>query len=379
MSVASRLGRSLPGGFLGMLTLVVAIEWVAVRDNLDFMDNVATSWKYTGRVAARKVRGKQILCFGDSLLKFGVLPKVVGEQAGRSAYSLSLQSGSAPASYFLLNRALRAGARPEAVVVDFARGILGDGPASITRPYPWPDLLTFREALDLCRQARDPDLFASILVRWCLHSDKVRYEIRANILAALNGKRTGQRDIAPALWRNWNTNDGGQANPRVPPIADEVVPPDSPIQPGNWRCDRVNEHYVRLFLETARRHHIRVYWLIPPVTPGTLSKWVHEGNEGRYNEFVERWQMRYPELEVIDGRTSRYPSEVFVDGVHLDRVGATALSIGVGRVLRERLSRVDHQHWIRLPDFQKETTDVPVEDVAQSQRAMASLLEKKRR
>jgi hypothetical protein len=370
-----------PWGLLGMLALVAAIEQFGMRGNLDFMNNVAVSWAFTGRHVARRAPGKAILCFGDSMLKFGILPRVVGEKTGERAHSLALQSGSAPSSYFLLRRALDAGARPRAVVVDFARGILGDGPASVSRPYPWSELLTLRETLDLCRTARDPELLATLAVRSVLYSYRGRFEVRDNIKAALRGRRTGQRDIAPALWRNWNANEGGQANPKVGPFADVVIPDNAPIKPGTWRCDPVNAQYVRRFLELAASRGITVYWLLPPVTPGTLSHWVHSGDERLYVDFVRGEQARFPNLVVLDGRYSGYERPVFVDGVHLDRDGAAALSAGVGEVLRREMHRAarDRLSWVRLPAFSDRPTVLPIEDVGQSQIVLKTLLGTRRR
>jgi hypothetical protein len=269
------------------------------------------------------------------------------------------------------------------VVVDFARGILGDGPASITRPYPWSELLSTRETLELCLDARDPDLFASIAVGRVLHSQRGRHEIRDNIMTALRGQRTGQCDIAPALWRNWNTNEGGQANPKVGTFADNVIPANAPIKPGTWRSDPVNDRYVRKFLELASKRGITVYWLLPPVTPGTLSNWVHSGDEKLYLDYVRREQARFPNLVVLDGRYSGFERPVFVDGVHLDRDGAAGLSASVGESLRlsmtQSRSRTDRADWVRIPDFNDRPTEVAIEDVGQSRTVLKALLEKRRR
>jgi len=59
-----------------------------------------------------------VLCFGDSQMKFGIAPHVVAARTGRPAYNLAIVGGQPPASYFLLRRALEAGARPSAVLFD---------------------------------------------------------------------------------------------------------------------------------------------------------------------------------------------------------------------------------------------------------------------
>ena len=56
------------------------------------------------------------------------MPRLIEAKTGQKATSFALRTGSAPSSYFLLKRALAKG-QPSAVVVDFAMGILPDGPA----------------------------------------------------------------------------------------------------------------------------------------------------------------------------------------------------------------------------------------------------------
>ncbi|SIO62243.1 hypothetical protein SAMN05444166_6989 [Singulisphaera sp. GP187] len=372
---------SVPVGLLGMIVLVATIELGFMRGNLDFMDNVAVSWKYTGKIVKRKAKGNAILCFGDSMLKFGLLPRVLTEGTGQKAYGLAVLSGSAPSSYFLLRRALETGARPTAVIVDFARGILGDGPASETRPYPWVELLKPREAAELCWTAKDPNLVASLGLRSVLHSVRQRHEIRAHVLAKLRGKPTDQRDVSPALWRNWNTNDGGQANPKVEPFADVVIPENHPIKPGTWRCDPVNEIYVHRFIELAQSHGIKVYWMLTPVTPGTFSSWVHSGDEQLFINYVRAQQARFSNLVVLDARDSGYERSVFVDGVHLDRDGASALSVGVAEALSRSTTELESERtqWVKIPAFDDRTPRVAIEDVTESRLALKAVWEQRKR
>src|SRR5205823_5878672 len=98
---------------------------------------------------------------------------------------------------------LAAGARPEAIVVDFAEGILVDGPSSTTRPYPWADLLEVGEALDLAWTARDPDLLARTLIARLFPSVNGRCEARARLRSALRGEPDAHRLAVLACLRNW--------------------------------------------------------------------------------------------------------------------------------------------------------------------------------
>lgn len=376
-----------PAGLLGMIVLIVTIELGYMRGNLDFMDNVAVSWKYTGKAVNRRAKGNSILCFGDSMLKFGLLPRLLAADTGQKTYSLAVLSGSAPSSYFLLRRALDSGARPSAVIVDFARGILGDGPASVTRPYPWVELLGLRELAELCWTAKDPDLAASLGVRWFLPSSRQRHEIRAHLLARLANKPTDQREVSPALRRNWLANAGGQANPKVEPFEDVVIPENQPIKPGSWRCDPVNALYLHRFLELAQHHGIQVYWMLTPVTPGTFSHWVHSGDEQLYIDYVRDQQSRFSNLVVLDARKSGYERSVFVDGVHLDRDGAAALSVGVAQALRTSLrggsptgnTKAESNKWVMIPKFANPSPALPIEDVRESRLALKSEADQRNR
>lgn len=372
---------SIPVGLLGMIVLVTTIELGVMRGNLDFMDNVALSWKYTGKIVKRKAKGNAILCFGDSMLKFGLMPRVITERTGQKSYNLAVLCGSAPSSYYLLRRALDTGARPSSVIVDYARPILGDEPGSVTRPFPWIELLDSREAAELCWTAKDPNLATSIGLRWVLHSVRQRQEIRAHVLAKLSGTPTGQRDNAPALWRNWNQNQGGQANTKVKPFDEVVIPKNHPIKAGTWRCDPVNEVYVHKFIELAQRHNIKVFWMLPPVTPGVFSHWVHSGDEMRYIDFVRQQQSRFPGLVVLDARDSGYERSLFVDGVHLDRDGAGALSYGVAQALRKSISEPGETRstWIPIQTVGESSPRIAIEDIAESRRALRGIIGQKAR
>ena len=44
---------------------------------LDFTTVWADDWRCAARAATRQAKGRDVLCLGDSLVKFGVLPKVI--------------------------------------------------------------------------------------------------------------------------------------------------------------------------------------------------------------------------------------------------------------------------------------------------------------
>ena len=116
-----------------MLALVAAVEAVVGGLRHDLASPLAEDWRIASLAATEKAPGRDVLCFGDSLVKYGVLPKVIQARAGMSSYNLATSGGTMPSAFFLLRQALEAGARPRAVVADFAALMLG-GPRSAGPP-----------------------------------------------------------------------------------------------------------------------------------------------------------------------------------------------------------------------------------------------------
>jgi hypothetical protein len=301
-------------------------------------------------------------------MNFGVVPAVLQEQTGKRAYNLALHSGSAPSSYFLLKRAVAAGSRPATVVVDFHHEILAEGPASTTRPYPWAELISAGEALELSWTARDPDLLATILVQRSLPSAKNRFELRDHIVKAFRGEADQRIRTIRLVWRNWNQNDGALIKPKDPTFHEAPVPPQ-PARglPGRWCCDPTNARYVERFLELAARIGARVYWLLPPASPLTQFVYDDSGAQACFVRYIQELQARHPHLVVIDGRHAGYTAEVFLDGVHLNREGAVALSTGIGQILRTSLDEPSlGTRWIGLPAYTPPSSHAPLEDLGES-------------
>ena len=73
---------TVPRGLLGMLGLVVAIEAAVARDPLAFSDPVGLSWRLAARSARDEAPGRPVLCVGDSLVKHGMIPKVIAARSG---------------------------------------------------------------------------------------------------------------------------------------------------------------------------------------------------------------------------------------------------------------------------------------------------------
>jgi hypothetical protein len=359
-----------------MLLLVGAIERSAIHGNLALLDPRAESWSHTARKLRQAVPGRDILCFGDSMVKCGMMPRMLRERTGRPAFNLAVVGGSAPSSYFLLRRALKAGARPSTLVVDFNQELLSHGPGSKAKPYPLDSLLDLRESIELCWKARDPDLFAGIALARLIPSVKVRNEVRTLVREKLKGEKPDRDRIMVLLYRNWNFNEGAMIDPK------RGFQDNSGIAPAEqntsaWRPDRVNEHYFHAFLDLAARHGIRVVWLLPPVSPGTQIIWEARGDESLFDRFVGAQLRRHPDVVVLDGRHSGYEATAFHDQVHLDRDGALSLSGSTGDLLRRGdLDPGGPSRWVMLPRYHRPTGEVPFEDLGQSLATVNNLLMK---
>jgi hypothetical protein len=355
-----------PWGLIGMLALIGTIERCVIRGNLALAEPRATSWSHTARKLPRAARYADILCFGDSMVKCGMLPSMLRERTGRAAYNLAVVGGSAPSSYFLLRRALNAGARPSTIVVNFNQDLLSHGPASKTKPYPLDHLLDLRETVELCWMARDPALLAAISLARLLPSVQCRSEVRAYVQLMLRGEKSDRAGIMLLLFRNWNFNKGAMIDPKRW-FFDNSGIADAERNTSAWRPDPVNVHYFHAFLDLAARHRIRVVWLLPPVSPGTQIIWEARGDESLFDRFIREQLRRHPHVVVVDSRHSGYKATEFHDQVHVDRDGALSLSLGVGNLLaRGGLDPDRGTRWVQLPAFQYPTPAVPLEDLRES-------------
>jgi hypothetical protein len=349
-----------------MIGLVMAVERFEVRADYALASFHATNWRYASRKLNREVRGAKVLCFGDSLVKHGVHPRVLEQTAGVKAYSLALNNGAVPASYFLFRRALERGTKPSVILIDAAEKVLSEGPRSPKRSYPWADLLSLRETAELSWAARDPDLFVRVHLDKALHSFKNRFVIRESIAKALLGEETWLRTYLPGFVRNWNLNAGAQTNPKGN-YKEGTYPPEDRQLPGTWECDPVNREFLERTFNLAARHGVAVFWLLPPYHPIAQACSRYTGEASRFLEFVREVQTRHPDVIVVDGRYSGYDRFVFFDEAHLDRDGSAAYSATLaGCVSRYLADPAAFPHWLKLPDYRPTSPDPPFEDFWQS-------------
>ena len=359
----------LPAGLLGMLLLCPPVEiWIAGHTP-GWAHTIVLDWRNVGEASVRETKDCSFLAFGSSMVKFGTLPTVIEARSGRRGYNLSLLNGPPPASYFLFKRALDAGATPQAVVVDFDHNRLEAPPSSPQFNYPWAELLRPDEAFDLALRARDPALFARMMLSDALPSVARRHEVRAGVLAHLNGYPWSLDTIAaafgtkPAFARNRRVNRGAVANIRRAPT-ERVIQNVGDVRTSDWHLDPVNSHYVRKFLALARSHGITVYWLIPPVAPWQLADYDRVHALDHYLDSVRRIVAADSNARVLDGLGSHYPGTVFNDHVHLNANGAIVLSASIARVLADASKPGP---WIPLPDYDANLLTDVVEDIGRSE------------
>lgn len=359
--VAERLGglgrrvAAAPWGLVGALALVVLAEGAVARRGLDFVG--VDQWGYLDarRAADRDAPGAPVVCLGDSLVKFHVVPPVVAGRSGRRVVNLAVPGSQPPASFYLLRRALAAGARPEAVVVDFATPMLLGGPRYSLGH--WPFLLGPVEAADLARLARDPALFGSVALAGALPTLRCRASVRAHVVAALGGRDGTRRSANLVFRRNVARNRGAYLF--------------APRDPGFWRtwltparaealrresyprffCDPINARAIERFLALAAGRGVRVYWVLPPVIGPLQDRLEASGYDADHRAFVASWQARFPDLTVIDARRSVADPAAFSDPAHLAGPAAYAYSLALGDLLRDALSRpgAASAHWLSLP------------------------------
>ena len=352
-----------------MALCVGLVEAHLARHPRMVLNETAANYRFAGRAAGGAARAAEVLVFGDSQLKFALLPRVVEARAGRRAFNLAIVGGQPPASYFLLRRALDAGAHPSAILLDAKPNVLADDPRSNARNTP--ELLTAAEVARLALDARDPDFLVRQLLALAWPSYRARAEARRAVKDAFRPPRSTLAADAERLDRNWRVNAGAMVAAKNPHYGGDLDDRQrDAFLPNSWRCDPVNRLYLGRFLDLARSRAIPVYWLIPPIAPRVQLRREAAGLDGRFTDFVAHYASRYDNLTVVDARRAAYPTEVFIDPGHLDRDGAWAYSAAVAAVLRRGPG--GHGRWVDLPAVGRVAPAVALEDLEQSRAAIAA-------
>ncbi len=362
-----------PWGMVGMLGLVLLVESFIARNETSFRNPWGWDWFLTDKAARRQVKDCDVLCFGDSLMKFGVAPRVIEQRADLKTYNLAVSAGQVPGSYFLLRRALESGAKPRAVILDTIPHLLAEGLGS--NAMIWPELVSMRDCLELSLRARDADFFAATSLAKLLPSVRDRAEIRTSILAAFRGEPPPIKGGIGTCIRNWKVNRGAQVmahNANRPP--GDVEGFGSALFPDSWRANPLNTHYLREFFRLAESHNIQVYWLLPPLGEEVQRRREAKGRDAEYGAFVDAVRSKHPRVIVLDARRAGYGDAVHIDPIHLDSLGASSLSRDLATILRREPDGLTS--WIELPKYREPPSNVPVEDL---ERTAAIILERRAR
>jgi hypothetical protein len=339
----------LPVGFIGMIGLIIAIEGLVSRHWLAWSDPVSLSWQFSDRAARHEARDCEVLYLGDSLVKHGLVPSVLQHESGVKGVNLAAARAPALMTYFVLRRALDSGSRPSAIVIDTKPAVLIGGAAYNARY--WPAALSPRECLELGRITGRGQLGVAMLAARLLPSLQSRLEVRSGIQAALNDTPDPIHEINRVLWRNWTVNGGANVANLDSSYRGELSPEiQERLHPDRWYFDPSNVDGIDRLLKLARDRRIRVFWLLPPISPG-LQEWrERSGSEAKFEAFVRSFQKRYARVvTVLDARRLARDPSLYVDATHLSGRGAIVLSRAVGRVLGAGTSSRTGD-WITLED-----------------------------
>lgn len=357
--------RKIPWGLVGMVALVACVEVAVARRRDDLAGPVAAQLDFVGDAARSEAIGRDVLCFGDSVVKFGVLPRLIEQETGLRAFNLATAGHPAPVTLALFRRALEAGARPRAVIVDFKPLLQESERPSLPLMARAAGL---RDGLALARAAGDADLFGEFAASWALPTARDRQAIRAAIRAALLGLPDPDRAETEARRRNWAVNRGAQALPINPLAASTAAfPNEAPnLRPG-WSCHPVNAATIDAFLRLAAEHRVPVYWLLTPIHPRLQEGRESLGLDEALSRFVRRRARAAGRgVTVVDARRLGLDPDLFVDATHLDRRGAAALTDALAGFLLGARPGEPGPRWVVLPPRPRAPESSPVEDVDQS-------------
>jgi hypothetical protein len=104
------------------------------------------------------------------------------------------------------------------------------------------------------------------------------------------------------------------------------------LHPHIFHAEKRNALAIDKLLKLAHEEDIRVFWLLPPLSPNLRSAREQSGAELAYETFICGYLSKHPRtLSILDGRGAGYPATAFADATHLNARGAVALSRSVAR------------------------------------------------
>lgn len=372
--------RRWPAGFVGMLALMTFAEAGIVRAGREIGTLTSADWRRDRQAATSgAVTGAEILCLGDSQVKTGVAPTALEARLDRPVFNLAAMGSPTPASYFLLRRALDAGARPRAIILDAHEAQLW---GATYRNYvaAWAELVGPAEAFRLARDDGDLGFFGLFVVH-LLPSVRFRLDLRKSVVGGIAERpqdpevpwdavvaRHYKRNSGALLFQSTHAKDGPDPFPNgvIPPSDAELFYRTGPM------ARAANLIYLDRLLALTKSRGIPVFFLIAPLHPGVLAVRERAGLDGQYEGLIRKIHDKYDHVTVVDARHAGFSHGAFVDVCHLNFEGATALSNGLAEVIASRLddqSRSDR--WVALHRFVEPSAQLAVESLAESQSAVS--------
>jgi hypothetical protein len=307
------------------------------------------SWRHAAWRAESAAAAAQVIFAGDSLIMHGLNPLLFEAAGGPLAENLGAARGPALLTCILVERALNAGSRPHALIFCTKPVVQIGGPEIDARF--WSDIVTPREILQIAFLANQGGVIPTLALGRLLPSWRARLEIRSLIQAGLHSQIDQATASNAILWRNWTVNRGSFVAGWNTPYRGGLNPQDvKHLHADRFLVDPANDHALDRMMELADSHTIKLYWLLPPLSPELQRYRDEHGTETAYESFIRAKIARHPSCTVLDARRCGFPNDAFCDPTHLNGRGATALSTMVAHQLRELQTRPPstRDHWISL-------------------------------
>lgn len=348
----------MPRGFLGMLALVLAFELFLKAHDHEFRD--VAQWNFSvSRRQAESAKGKyDLVCFGDSVMKMAVIPKIIDAKLGRHSYNMAVCGSQAPETFFLLRRMIESGAKPSAVIVNFFPRLQELGPWHCAEFWHYSSL---RDTIELCCTARDATLFGVVMSKRILPSYALRMGIRAELMGAFKGQPGFTRKNAWGFRMMWAQDKGAQLLPGNTNPTEDFVMWQKAYFGRRW-FDPTNVAFIHRFLKLAAANDIPVFWILTPVKAGLQTQCEASGFDADYTRYLQAVSACFPNVTVVDARHSGMDRKLFFDPHHLGKDGAKVFSRVLGDILSQHFHSSKKDRWLQLVarESDREDADPPL-------------------
>jgi len=304
--------------------MIVLVEACIVGCGRDTPTPPTMSWRLSGDAARHEAVDCDVLVFGDSLVKHGLNAREFQEATGLKTYNLSVCACQSPANLVLLKRALAAGAKPRALILEAAPDLMAGKPVANVRN--WPELLDPAEAVALAWNTHDAELCGRILLAEALPSYRARLEIRKQIVPPA-GFDPLSRSESLRLAAHWTAERGSNVAGDHGAFDGRVTEADhQTLLSEKFWCDRINRRHLTGFLALAHSRGIPVFWLLPPVSPAVQARRDDSGAEAKHLAFVRSWTTPYPNGQILNFQHDGFIAIDFVDPRHMTGDAAKRLT-----------------------------------------------------